>query len=362
MSSPLFTPLQAGALALPNRILMAPLTRGRATKEGVPTPLMAEYYKLRADAGLIITEATAISQQGYGWAQAPGMFTDAQEKGWEKVTHAVHQAGGRIVLQLWHMGRVSHPDFQHGALPVGPSAIAAKGHSHTPSGLKPYVTPHALSQDEITAIIADYVTATKRAMHAGFDGVEIHSANGYLIDQFLRDGSNKRSDSYGGSPANRTRLLREVTEAVTAVIGAGKAGVRLSPKNETNGMSDSDPAAIFGFAAEMLNGFGLAYLHVLEGLPGHFLAAAGERITPVLRKAFKNTLIANGGYDQAKGEQAIAKGEVDAITYGTLFIANADLVQRFKSCAPLNAPDKSTFYTHGAEGYIDYPLLNIKAA
>lgn len=362
MTSPLFMSIKAGRLMWPNRILMAPLTRGRAEADGTPTPMMAEYYKLRADAGLIIAEATAVSQQGYGWVQAPGIYTDTHEKGWKMVTEAVHKAGGRIYLQLWHMGRVSHPDFQNGKLPVAPSAIAATGNATTPLGKKPYVIPHPLSIQEIAAIVQDYIRASRRAINAGFDGVEIHSANGYLLDQFLRDGSNKREDNYGGSLSNRTRFLREVVEAVTKTVGAENVGVRLSPKNANYGISDSDPARTFGFATEMLNDFGLAYLHVLEGLPGHFLATEGERVSPIMRKAFKGVFVVNAGYDQTLGEQAIRNRDADAVAFGRPFIANPDLVKRFRTGAALNVPDQATFYTHGKEGYIDYPLLGSKAA
>lgn len=348
----LFSSIKAGALTWPNRILMAPLTRGRAEATGIPTAMMAEYYRLRANAGLIIAEATAISQQGYGWVNAPGIFIDAHEKGWKKVTDAVHQAGGHIYLQLWHMGRISHPDFQNGRLPVAPSAIAATGQATTPLGKKPYVVPHPLTIEEIAAIVQDYIRAARRAISAGFDGVEIHSANGYLLDEFLRDGSNKRTDNYGGSLANRTRFLREVVEAVTATVGADKAGVRLSPKNPNYGMSDSDPESTFTYAAEMLNEFSLAYLHVREDLPGE-----GKRVSPSIRKVFKGVFVANGGYDQKAGELAIENGEADAIAYGRPFIANADLVKRFKIARPLNTPDPNTFYTPGREGYLDYPLL-----
>ncbi len=358
MDSALFKPMKAGALTLPNRILMAPLTRGRATAEGVPTPLMVDYYTQRASAGLIIAEATAVSQRGYGWLHAPGIYTAAHVKGWQAVTQAVHKAGGRIFLQLWHMGRVSHPDFLGGQLPVAPSAIAAEGHTATPLGQKDYVVPHALTIDEIKATVEDYRHAAKLAKDAGFDGVEIHSANGYLLDEFLRDSANKRTDNYGGSPENRTRLLCEVAEAVTGIWGGDRTGVRLSPRNPYKGMSDSDPVNTFSVAAEKLNAYGLAYLHSMEPLPGHRLAAEGTRVSPVMRKIFKGVFIVNGGYTQKLGEEALAKNEADAVAYGSLFIANPDLVGRFKTGAALNTPDTATFYTHEANGYTDYPLLN----
>ena len=354
--------LKLGALTLPNRMIMAPLTRGRATLEGVPTALMTEYYTQRASAGLIIAEATAISKRGYGWVQAPGIFTAAHVKGWQAVTSSVHQAGGRMFLQLWHMGRVSHPDFQEGQLPVAPSAIAVQGEASTYQGKKKYVTPHALSIDEIKATVEDYKKGAQLAKEAGFDGVEIHGANGYLIDEFLRDGSNKRTDNYGGSAENRARFLTEVTEAVVGVWGAERVGVRLSPRNPYNDMNDSDPFKTFGTTAEKLNAYGLAYLHAMEPLPGHMRAAEGERVTPALRKIFKGVLIANGGYTKELGEKALQQNEVDAIAYGTLFIANPDLPARFKANAPLNTPDMPTFYTHEAKGYTDYPFLKSHAA
>ncbi len=287
----LFSPLTVGALELPNRIVMAPLTRGRAQQERIPNDMMVQYYALRADAGLIISEATQISEQGAGWNESPGIHTDAQVKGWQKVTNAVHQNGGRIVLQLWHTGRASHPDFQPGGvLPVSASPIAIKGEAHTPKGTKPYVAPRALELDEIPGVVQQYADATLRAREAGFDGVEIHAANGYLIDQFLRDGVNQRTDAYGGSVANRARLLLEVTEAVVNAWSGDRVGVRLSPTNPYNDMQDSNPKAIFTYAAEALNSFNLAYLHVLEALPGHFLALEGERYSPYLREAFKVSL------------------------------------------------------------------------
>jgi N-ethylmaleimide reductase len=357
MTTTLFSPLDAGSLHCPNRMIMAPMTRGRANADGTPTPIMAEYYALRAEAGLMITEATSISPAGKGWVNAPGIYTDSHVSGWKRVTDAVHGANGRIYLQLWHMGRVSHPDFQDGALPVGPSAIAASGQATTPQGKKPYVVPRAMSEDEIRATVADYASAAGRAIEAGFDGVEIHGANGYLIDQFIRDSSNQRTDSYGGSVENRLRFLREVTEAVVRAVGGTRTGIRLSPLNSFNGMKDSTPRDTFTAAAKWLDGRGLAYLHVLEALPGHVMHVTGERVSPFLRKAFSGTFIVNGGYDRETGEAALAAGEADAIAYGVPFLANPDLVKRYRENAPLNAPDPKTFYTHGQAGYLDYPLL-----
>jgi N-ethylmaleimide reductase len=357
MYANLLSPYKLGNLELPNRIIMAPLTRGRAGVSRIPNALMAQYYIQRASAGLIITEATQISEQAAGWNESPGIHTDEQVKGWQAITEAVHQSGGRIFLQLWHMGRASHPDFQPGgALPVAPSAIAPAGEIHTPNGKKPHVVPRALELEEIPGVVQQYVDATKRAQAAGFDGVEVHAANGYLIDQFLRDCSNQRTDAYGGSIANRSRFLLEVTEAVVNTWSPDRVGVRLSPTNPFNDMRDRDPVATFTYAAEALNSFGLAYLHVLEALPGHFLAAEGERVSPHLRRVFSGTLMVNGGYDGALGETAIADGDADLVAYGIPFIANPDLPERLRHGLPLNAADPATFYTRGEKGYTDYPV------
>jgi N-ethylmaleimide reductase len=358
MTTHLLSSYKLGSLAIPNRLIMAPLTRGRAGQERLPNALMAEYYVQRASAGLIISEATQISEQGAGWNETPGIHTHEQVKGWRSITEAIHNAGGHIFLQLWHTGRASHPDFQPGgALPVSASAIAAQGEAHTPKGKKTYVTPRALELDEIPGVVQQYTEATKHAQDAGFDGVEIHAANGYLIDQFLRDGSNQRTDAYGGSVENRVRFLLEVTEAVCQAWEADQVGVRLSPTNPFNDMRDRDPITTFTHAAKALNQFGLAYLHILEALPGHFLAGDGERVTPYLRKAFQGPLILNGGYDAKTGEAAISNGEADLIAYGIPFIANPDLLERFRQDAALNPPDPATFYTPGTKGYIDYPAL-----
>ncbi len=354
----LFEPIKIGALELPNRIVMAPLTRARAGAERIPNALMAEYYRQRASAGLIISEATHVSEQGIGWVETPGIHTDAQVKGWRLVTEAVHQEGGKMYLQLWHTGRASHPDFQvGGALPVSASAIAPTGFAYTPLGKKPYVVPRALDTDEIPGVVQTYADATRRAQDAGFDGVEIHGANGYLIDQFLRDGSNHRTDAYGGSVENRIRFLQEVTEAVVSAWSADRVGVRLSTVSPFNDMADSNPIATFSAATALLNRYGLAYLHVLEALPGHMLAGEGEVVTPHLRKIFKGPLMVNGGYDRETGTQAIAQGNADLIAYGVPFITNPDLPERFRRNASLNPPDTTTFYSHGPEGYTDYPTL-----
>ncbi len=354
----LFSTYQLGAITLPNRLIMAPLTRGRAGQERIPNELMAEHYAQRASAGLIIAEATNISPTAAGWLNSPGIYNDAQVKGWQKVTKAVHNQGGRIYLQLWHCGRASHPDFQpQGAIPVSSSAIAAVGEAHTASGKKPYPVPRALETSEIPALVQDYVAATRRAQEAGFDGVEIHSANGYLLDQFLRDGVNQRTDQYGGSVANRSRLLLEVTAAVVKAWSADRVGVRLSPTGGFNDIRDSDPIATFTTVARSLNDFNLAYLHIMEALPGHMLAGPGERVTPHIRQAYQGTLMINGGYDGLTGEAAIAGQEANLIAYGVPFLTNPDLTERIKHNAPLNPPDFDTFYTPGAKGYTDYPFL-----
>ncbi|MEM9451125.1 MAG: alkene reductase [Cyanobacteria bacterium P01_E01_bin.6] len=356
----LFQPLELGAIALANRIIMAPLTRARAGESRVPNDLMLQHYAQRASAGLIITEATQISEQAAGWEQSPGIHTPEQIAGWKKIVDAVHHRGGKIVLQLWHTGRASHPDFQPGgALPVSSSAVRPDGEIHTPQGKKAHVTPRALTLEEIPGVIEQYAIATRNAKEAGFDGVEVHGANGYLIDQFLRDGVNQRTDAYGGSIENRARFLIEATEAAVNEWSSDRVGVRLSPYNPFNDMRDSDPIATFTYAAEALSQFNLAYLHIMEPLPGHFLSLEGvvERAAPHMRQAFKGAVMLNGGYDAQTGATAIQNDEAEAIAYGIPFIANPDLVERFKQSAPLNEADFETFYTHGPEGYIDYPAL-----
>lgn len=353
----LFTPIRIGDLELPNRIFMAPMTRNRAP-EGIPTPLMATYYRQRATAGLIISEGSPISARAVGYPATPGIYTDAQVDGWRQVTEAVHEAGGHIYCQLWHCGRVSHPDFHGGELPVAPSAIRPEGQAFTPEGLKDFVTPRALDVEEIPGIVADYAHAAECARRAGFDGVEIHGANGYLIDQFLRDGSNRREDAYGGSVENRARFLLEVIEAVCDVLGADRVGVRLSPLQPFNDMRDSDPETTFRYAVEALNRFGLGYLHITEmgkEAPG---VAGPPFDLGVLRKIWQGVYITNAGYDKARANAAIASGAADAVAFGTLFIANPDLVERFRRDAPLNEPDPDTFYGGDAHGYTDYPTLD----
>jgi N-ethylmaleimide reductase len=355
--SALLDPAALRDLKLANRVIMAPMTRGRAGTERTANSLMAEYYAQRAAAGLIVTEGTAISGQGYGWVGSPGIYTEAQAAGWQRVTDAVHQRRGRIFLQLWHTGRVSHPDFLDGQTPVGPSAVIATGETHTPSGKKPYVMPRAMTKQEIAVTVRDYAQAATRARDAGFDGVEIHAANGYLIDQFIRDGSNRRTDEYGGAVQNRLRFLVEVTEAVARSWSADRVGVRLSPLSDYNSMSDSHPTQTFTAAAKELNRFGLAYLHVVEYLPQEPQTTPQERAAPQMRAAFGGTFILNGGYDARTGAAALKAGEADMLAYGRLFLANPDLVERFRTGAALNEPDTHTFYTSGPKGYTDYPTL-----
>ena len=358
MAKDLFSPVTLGSISLKNRIVMAPLTRNRAGEGAVPQAMNVTYYEQRASAGLIVTEATPISPMAHGYPALPGIYTDAQVAGWKKITEAVHAKGGKIVIQLWHVGRISHPSLlPNNALPVAPSAIKPAGKAFTYEGLVDYVTPRALEVSELSAIVQDYVHATKCAIAAGFDGVEIHSANGYLLDQFLRDGTNQRTDQYGGSHENRARLLMEVTRAVVDVIGADKVGVRLSPVNPFNDMKDSQPQAIFNYVADALNQFGLAYLHAVEG----GIHGGGESDPfdfVAFRKLFKGAYMANLSYDKARGNAAVQSGHADVIAYGVPFIANPDLVERFKQDAPLNEADSNTFYGGTEKGYIDYPALN----
>ncbi|PKO45665.1 MAG: alkene reductase [Betaproteobacteria bacterium HGW-Betaproteobacteria-22] len=360
MALDLFNSVKLGTIQLANRIVMAPLTRNRAGEGGVPQEINAKYYAQRASAGLIISEATPISAMAHGYPALPGIYTEAQIAGWKKVTDAVHAQDGKIVMQLWHVGRISHPSLlPNNALPIAPSALKPAGQAFTYQGLVDFVTPRALEIGELPGIVADYVHATKNALAAGFDGVEVHAANGYLLDQFLRDGSNKRTDQYGGTFENRARLLLEVVQAVAAVAGADKVGVRLSPVNPFNDMKDSRPQALFNFVAEALNPFNLAYLHVVEGgIHGAGIAAPFD--FDDLRGRFKGAYIANLAYDKARGNAAIASGHADAVAYGVPFIANPDLVARFKVDAPLNQADSASFYGGGEKGYTDYPFLQVK--
>lgn len=347
-----FLPYELGGLTLQNRMVMAPMTRSRALAGNVPNPLAATYYAQRASAGLIVTEATQVSPQGVGYVRTPGIHSAAQVAAWKTITDAVHAAGGKIFLQLWHVGRISHPDFHGGALPVAPSAVAAQGTVFTEQGPKPMVTPRALDRSEIPGIVAQFRAGAENAKAAAFDGVEIHGANGYLLDQFTRDGVNKRTDAYGGSVENRARLPLEVTDAVVGVWGPDRVGYRISPNGAYNSMSDSDPARTFSYLTEALNRRGIGYLHVVDPM-----SDGAKRLTPVLRKLFDGTYIVNGGFDLAAANAAIAGGEADLVAFGVPFLANPDLPARLRQGAALNAADQATFYAGEAKGFIDYPEL-----
>lgn len=352
----LFDPLQVGDLNLPNRIVMAPLTRCRASAGRVPNALMAEYYAQRASAGLILSEATSVSPQGVGYPDTPGIWSEEQVEGWKKVTEAVHRAGGRIFLQLWHVGRISHPDYLGGELPVAPSAIAPEGCVSLLRPQRNFVTPRALDLSEIPRVVEAYRRGAEHAKFAGFDGVEIHGANGYLLDQFLQDSTNRRNDAYGGPVENRARLLLEVTDAAISVWGAGRVGMHLAPRGDAHTMGDSDPLKTFGHVAEELGKRGLAFLFTRESL--------GEnRISPELKKRFGGVLIANEGFDREKAVREIESGKADAVSFGKLFISNPDLPERLKLDAPLNPFRPETFYGYGLEnpaaGYTDYPSLSM---
>ncbi len=359
MTATLFDPIQLGAIHAPNRVIMAPLTRGRSVGEHVPVPqLKAEYYSQRATAGLIIAEATGITQEGLGWPSAPGIWSDAQIAAWKPVTEAVHDAGGRIILQLWHMGRLVHPDFLSGAQPVSASATTAPGLAHTAEGKKDYTEARALELSEIPRVVADYVRAAKNAIAAGFDGVQIHAANGYLIDQFLRDNSNFRTDEYGGSVENRIRLLREVTQAVVDAVGADRTSVRLSPNGETQGANDSNPVALFTAAAAALQDIGIAFLELREiKTYGNFGTTDVPRISPEIRKIFKGPLVLNQEYTKELADADLASGLADAISFGRPYISNPDLVERLQTGADLTPDNFKTWYSPGPEGYTDYPFL-----
>ena len=354
----LFDPIRIGAIEAKNRIFMAPLTRGRATREHLPTPIMAEYYAQRAGAGLILTEATGITQEGLGWPYAPGIWSDAQVDAWRPVVRAVHDRGGRIVCQIWHMGRMVHPDFLGGEKPVSASATTAPDSAHTYAGKQPYGQARPLEVAEIPRLVADYERAAANALAAGFDGVQIHAANGYLIDQFLRDGTNHRTDAYGGAIENRVRLLREVTRAVAGVAGPERTGVRLSPNGAIQGTNDSDPEPLFVAAAQALSALGIAFLEMREpGPEGTFGKADHPPIAPAMKRVFGAPLILNADYDGASGQRALDAGQADAIAYGRTFIANPDLPERFAAGAPLTPDVARTWYSRGPEGYTDYPTL-----
>lgn len=351
----LFKPLKVGALTVPNRIFMAPLTRARAEPGHVPGELIATHYAQRASAGLIIAEATMAMEGNCAFQNEPGIYSEAQVAGWRKTTDAVHQAGGRIFLQVWHGGRACHPLLNNGKQPVAPSPIAITNDEvHTPQGKKPYVVPRELRDEEIPDIITGFRHAAEHAKRAGFDGIEIHGANGYLLDEFLRDGSNHRKGPYGGSIENRARLMLEVLDSSCAVFGSDRVGLRLSPLNSFNSMKDSDPVALVTWLAKRLNDFSLAYLHVMRG--DFFNEQQADVMTPV-RNHYKGVLIGNMGYSAAEADKAIAENKLDAVAFGVPFLANPDLPERFRRGAPLNQADPATFYTPGPKGYIDYPTL-----
>jgi N-ethylmaleimide reductase len=358
----LFQPYTLGRLTLSNRVVLAPLTRNRAGAGFVPSKFAATYYSQRASAGLLISEASQISQQGQGYQDTPGIYSPAQIDGWRKVTDAVHAKDGRIFLQLWHVGRVSHVDLQeNGAAPVAPSAIRAETQTFVNNRFVTVSAPRALELDELPGIVRDFRKAAANAIAAGFDGVEIHGANGYLLDQFVKDGSNVRTDAYGGSIENRARLLLEVAAAVVSEIGAERTGIRISPVSPANGVSSSDPQAQFDYIVDQLNTLGLVYLHVVEGATG------GPRdITPFdfdsLRRRFKNTYIANNGYDRDLATTRLTEDKADLFAFGRPFIANPDLVERLKADAPLANFNPATLYGGAAEGYIDYPALAVATA
>jgi 2,4-dienoyl-CoA reductase-like NADH-dependent reductase (Old Yellow Enzyme family) len=344
-----------GDWRLPNRVVLAPLTRTRASAGRVPNALMADYYRQRAGAGLMLSEATSVTPMGVGYPDTPGIWSREQVEGWKLVTRAVHEAGGHILLQLWHVGRMSDPSYLAGRLPVAPSAIAPGGHPSLLRPIRPFVTPRALDRDEIPGVVAAYKLGAENAERAGFDGVEIHGANGYLLDQFLQDITNRRTDHYGGSIENRARLLLEVTDAVVSVWGAGRVGMHLAPRGDVGSMGDSNPAATFGYVAEHLGKRGIAFIAARE-------SAGPGRLGPELKRRFGGVYIANEGFSFETANQAIAAGEADAVAFGKLFIANPDLPRRFALGAPLNRPDPSTFYGSGPLGYTDYPALDDRVA
>jgi N-ethylmaleimide reductase len=356
-TSKLFDPYKLGAITLSNRAVMAPLTRNRALAGMVPNPLAVEYYGQRASAGLLVTEASQVSQQGQGYQDTPGIYSKEQIAGWKKVTDRVHERGGHIFIQLWHVGRISHVDLQaNGQAPVAPSAIRAKGKTFVGGTFADVSEPRALELAEIPGIIESFKRGAANALEAGFDGVEIHGANGYLLDQFAKDGANKRTDAYGGSIENRAKLMLEVSREVSAIAGAERTGIRISPVTPANDVSDSNPQPLFDHIVDQLNALKLTYIHVIEGATG------GPRdIAPFdyasLRKRFKQTYMANNGYDFALANKMLESGAADLIAFGKPFISNPDLVERLKSGAPLNEWDKNTFYGGGAKGYTDYPAL-----
>lgn len=360
MHEVLFQPVKLGAIEAPNRILMAPLTRGRSDPGSVPNAMMAEYYRQRASAGLIISEATGISVEGLGWPAAPGIWNQAQVEGWKGVTEAVHKAGGRIVLQLWHMGRLVHPDFLGGKPPVSASATTAPDHAHTPTGRKPFEPARAATRDDIARIVDDYGTAAANAKAAGFDGVQLHGANGYLVDQFLRSSTNLRDDDYGGSPENRTRFMREVLERLITVWGAERVSIRLSPNGMTQGCDDPDPPSIFGAAARVLQELGIGFLELREpGPEGTFGQTDVPKQSPLIRTIYRGPLVLNSDYTGELADADVSAERCDAISFGRPFISNPDLPWRIQNGAELapNVDVPRSWYLPGPAGYIDYPVL-----
>ncbi len=359
MTEKLFTAIDAGAISAKNRIAMAPLTRNRADNDtGEVSDMHVDYYRQRAGAGIIITEATQISPEGKGYFQTPGIHTEGQVAAWRKVTDAVHEAGGKIVIQLWHVGRISHTKLQpNGQAPVAPSGISAGVKTFTADGFEETSDPRALDLDEMPRIVADYTHAAEMAKKAGFDGIEVHGANGYLLDQFLKTGSNTRDDAYGGSVENRVRLLLEVLEAVTGVWGKGRVGLRLSPFSPANGIDDADPQETFEYVVRKLNQFGLSYLHMVEGATGGSRELDEGESIAALRKLFDGVYMGNNCYDRALAVKAVESGDVDMVAFGVPYIANPDLAERLEKDAELNNPDQSTFYGGGREGYTDYPVM-----
>lgn len=357
--NPLLSSYEMGDMNLKNSLVMAPMTRNRAGDGNTATDLMTTYYRQRSSAGLIVSEGTQISKQGVGYPNTPGIHTDEQVESWKKVTEAVHEEDGKIFAQIWHVGRISHPIFHDGELPVAPSAIKPEGQTFTPEGMKDFVTPRALQTEEIPGIVEDYVSAARNAIEAGFDGVEIHGANGYLIDQFIQDGTNKRTDQYGGSMKNRARFALEITEAVAEAIGSDRTGIRLSPSGEFNDMYDSNFKETFTYLIEELNRFDLAYLHLVEPLtdvsdkPNY-----AEQVAEYFRPVYEGTLITCGNYDRQSGIKALQEGHADLVAYAKLFLANPDLPERFAKNASLNEPDRDTFYGGNEKGYTDYPFMN----
>ncbi len=362
--SHLLSPLELKSLKLKNRVAMAPLTRGRAEPGSrVPNALMKEYYAQRAGAGLIITEGTAPSKQGNGWVQAPGIYSEAQVEGWKPVVDAVHEQNCAFFLQMWHTGRASHSDFQeNGQLPVAPSAIAIEGETHTSEGKKPHDTPRALETEEISGVVEDYRKAAENAKKAGFDGVEIHGANGYLIDEFLQSKTNQRTDGYGGSLENRYRFLKEIVEAVSTVFPADRIGVRISPNGSFNDMGSPDYRETFTYVAKQLNAYKLGYLHIMDGLAFGFHEQGEPMTLDEFKAVYNGAIMGNCGYDREEAEKAIASGDADIISFGRPYISNPDLVARFQNGWGLNDDDQSTWYTHDAEGYTDYPTYKTSVA